>query len=186
MGAEHDPVSNRCKAKTNAGPRCKLSAGDNGLCGTHRDWQDNGKQRPYKFDAIKRTAYLERLEHGVGRGAAAAGVGLTRQTVAVHRRAHEGFAIQESLAEMEAVSAVENALYEKAVTEGHPTAMIFFLKNRSPDRWKDMKTVEVVDQLRAQERGSLFRALDAAGLNDEQLEAFQTAYESNDAGNVVH
>lgn len=39
--------------------------------------------------------------------------------------------------------AVENALY-KAACEGNITAMIFWLKNRKPDKWRD-KPQEVVN-----------------------------------------
>lgn len=177
-------MSNRCKAKTEAGTRCKKGAGDNGLCGTHRNWQNNGHRKPYKFDAIKRSAYFDLLEHGVGRCAAAAGVGVTRPTVALYRNRNPEFAESESGCEMNAISDVEDALYRKAMN-GHPTALIFFLKNRAPDRWKDMKTVEVLDQLRSEERESLFRALDAAGVTDEQLERFELAYRGGDASTAV-
>lgn len=170
-------MSNRCKAKTNAGARCKKGAGDNGLCWTHR------KRKPYKFDAIKRGEYIELLDRGVGRSAAAAAVGVHRSTVAVYRNKHEDFTELESMAEMNAVADVEDALYSHAL-EGNVTATIFFLKNRAPHRWKDMKTVEVLDKLRAVERDSLFRALDAAGLSDDQFKAFERAYEGGDAGTV--
>lgn len=41
----------------------------------------------------------------------------------------------------EADQAVENALYKKAV-EGDNTAMIFWLKNRQPKRWRDRQETE--------------------------------------------
>ena len=172
-------MSNRCNAKTKSGARCKNGANGNGRCASH------GEREPYKLDALKRASYLEKLARGSGRGAAAGSIGIHRSTVADYRRAHPDFAAEESAAEMGAVSDVEDALYANA-RKGHVTAIIFFLKNRSPENWKDMKTVEVVDQLRAQERGALFRALDAAGLTDEQVEAFQQAYESGDVASVVH
>ena len=84
---------------------------------------------------------------------------------------------------MTAISEVEDALFSNALN-GNKTAQIFFLKNRAPERWKDMKTVEVLDQLRTEERASLFRALDAAGMTDEQLRAFEQAYGGDDAGTV--
>lgn len=42
----------------------------------------------------------------------------------------------------EADQAVENALYKKA-TEGDNTAMIFWLKNRQPKRWRDKQESEI-------------------------------------------
>lgn len=35
-----------------------------------------------------------------------------------------------------AVDIVENSLFQKAV-EGNPTCMIFFLKNKRPDAWRE-------------------------------------------------
>ena len=40
-----------------------------------------------------------------------------------------------------AISAVENSLFLEA-TDGNTTAMIFFLKNRNPEFWKDRHEVE--------------------------------------------
>ena len=41
---------------------------------------------------------------------------------------------------------VENALY-KAAVEGNTTAMIFWLKNRKPDKWRDGKSLELAGQV---------------------------------------
>ncbi len=40
-----------------------------------------------------------------------------------------------------AIAAVEDALWAKAIT-GHPTAMIFYLCNRVPERWKNVNRIE--------------------------------------------
>ena len=39
---------------------------------------------------------------------------------------------------------VENALY-KAAINGNVTAMIFFLKNRRPDKWRDRKEANEIE-----------------------------------------
>jgi hypothetical protein len=57
----------------------------------------------------------------------------------------------------EADQAVENALYKKAV-EGDNTAMIFWLKNRQPKKWRDRQE-------------NLNANLDVNGLTVEQAES---------------
>lgn len=42
----------------------------------------------------------------------------------------------------EAITEVENGLYEDAITPGNTVAKIFFLKNRNPSEWKDKQEVE--------------------------------------------
>lgn len=41
---------------------------------------------------------------------------------------------------------VENALH-KAAVEGNPTCMIFWLKNRKPEKWRDGKSLELAGQV---------------------------------------
>lgn len=45
-------------------------------------------------------------------------------------------------AEMQAIGKVENALFVRACM-GNVTAMQFYLLNRDPDRWRDVKRIEV-------------------------------------------
>lgn len=42
---------------------------------------------------------------------------------------------------------VENALYKSAIA-GNVTAMIFFLKNRRPDKWRDRKEANEIELMR--------------------------------------
>ena len=96
----------------------------------------------YKFDDIKRAAYLDALREGCGKAQAAAKVGVHRSTVHNHRTRDPEFADEESRAELEAVGEVESALFMAAIS-GNPTAMQVFLYNRAPDQWADKRQAQI-------------------------------------------
>lgn len=94
-----------------------------------------------KFGARKRAAYLEALRTGSLRGAAAASVGVNRETV---RRAYNEdaeFAAAVEQAELDANELVENALYQ-AAQAGNVIACQVWLYNRQPERWKDQRNLK--------------------------------------------
>ncbi len=69
-------------------------------------------------------------------------MGISKKTLELWKREHPEFkqALREGrdLSDMHVV----NALYEKAL-KGDTTAMIFWLKNRQPDRWRDRRDIDV-------------------------------------------
>lgn len=97
------------------------------------------------------------------------------------RERNAAFADAEVAAERTADGTRDDALFAQ-VLKGNVGAAALWSKLRRG--WSDISRVEVVKQLRSEERAALFRALDAAGLEDEQLVAFQAAYEEEDAGTV--
>lgn len=180
-------MANRCKAKTNAGHRCRNSAGDNGLCGTHRKWESNGGD-PFgghrKTDVRTRLrAYLDRLKKGLGRRAAAACAHISYDTVLDQRRTKPAFAVLETEAEQEALGEVTDALFANACT-GNVGAVALWLKYRHG--WSDVSRVEVTNQVRQAELSRVLEALEAAGVTEEQLAAAQAKLEGEDAAGTVH
>lgn len=78
-----------------------------------------------------------------------AGKGLTHEQIAhcmgispgkwhAHKAKDPSLAEAVNIGRASAIKDVANALYENAM-KGNVTAQIFFLKNRSPDEWKDRK-----------------------------------------------
>ena len=98
------------------------------------------KGKPYKFDELKRTRYLELLATGSRRGIAARTVGVTPKCVWDYRRQHTKFRKAESMAEMEANEQVEDALFQAAIS-GNVVACQVWLYNRQPDRWMDKRNL---------------------------------------------
>jgi hypothetical protein len=47
---------------------------------------------------------------------------------------------------MNGIADITNALYEKAMS-GNVTAMIFFLKNRDPENWKDKQEIDQTNKI---------------------------------------
>lgn len=68
-------------------------------------------------------------------------VGVSRQTLYNWRKKYgeidEALRMGKDVADRQ----VENALF-KAAIEGNVTAIIFWLKNRKPDKWRDMKNID--------------------------------------------
>ncbi len=167
--------------RTKGGNPCRRCVAKGVLCHQHRPGGEGKRTSKFdKFDAIKKEQYLQLLGNGFSRSNAAAAVGITRATVWNHRRADTEFAEVESRAEMRAHGLVEGKLFSRAM-EGDHTAIIFYLKNRVPERWKDMKTFEVVERLKNQERSAFFRAVEEAGLSAEQMETIVSLLEHGDS-----
>lgn len=79
-----------------------------------------------KFDDTKRGKFVECLNQGMTRGEAANQCGVSRETVRKHMRADSAFAKTVSEAEMNANEAVEEALYQAALS-GNVTACLAWL-----------------------------------------------------------
>ena len=60
-----------------------------------------------------------------------------------HMNADDDFAAEVELAEEQACEIVEDALFKKAVEDGHFGAMVFWLINRSKGRWQDTRHVNI-------------------------------------------
>jgi len=95
-----------------------------------------------KFGKRRKQAYLDALRQGARRGAAAASVGVTRETVRLHRQKDPEFAQAEIDAELEAHELVEDALFQAALS-GNVVACQVWLYNRMPDRWQDRRNVNL-------------------------------------------
>lgn len=97
------------------------------------------------FSAVKRQAYLDALRSGAWRTAAAEAAGVHFSTVRRHMLADPDFAAAVGEAELDANTAVENALYRRAL-EGHVVAALAWLYSRAPDRWRDMRSPGMAGQ----------------------------------------
>jgi len=102
----------------------------------------NGDRKPYKFDDIKKKAYLDHISNGHTRGHAATLIGMHRSTIVDHMKADKEFAEAVSDAELDAIGKVVNALHEAAV-RGNVTAIQVFLYNRDPVNWKDKRNIQL-------------------------------------------
>jgi len=117
-----------------------------------------------KFGKRRKQAYLDALRQGARRGAAAASVGVTRETVRLHRQKDPEFAKAEEQAEMEAHELVESSLFRAALS-GNVTAAQVWLYNRMPERWQDKRNIQHTG------KGGGPIALDVAGLSDAEIDA---------------
>ncbi len=140
-----------------------------------------------KFGPRKRDTYLQKLAEGCTLGAAAAAVGLSPDTALHYRKAHPEFEDDIERSRGKAIANVEDALYKAATTANasgayNVGAICFFLKNRNPDNWRDMRTYEVVQKLREQERGRLFAAFEKAGITPDQADEIALVMEEWEPG----
>ena len=107
-----------------------------------------------KFDATKKEGYLDALRQGARRGAAAEAVGVTRQTVHNHLKAHPEFAEEVSRAEMEANDLVVDALFQAAIS-GNVVAIQVWLYNRVPEEWADKRNLRLNAELVGKDGGPI-------------------------------
>ena len=105
--------------------------------------------RPYLKTGRKEkplAATLEQIE-------TLAGLGLTEEEIALylgicrktlHKRKTGDLALAEALrrGKLKADATVVKSLYTRATDHNDTTAMIFWLKNRQPDRWRDKHDLE--------------------------------------------
>lgn len=99
-----------------------------------------------KFTTLKKKAYCDMLAQGMLKGAAAKQLHVDISTIrrAVQQDPDFEQAIEDALEAKH--ERVEDALYRKAMA-GHVTAQIFYLSNRLPNKWQDVKAINVQGQL---------------------------------------
>lgn len=108
--------------------------------------QKPSRQKP-KFDEITKPewlayiCYLYRDEHLTDEGVAKS-IGITKNTLYRWRRQSEKLNNAVMLGKEVTDQQVENALYKSAMS-GNVTAMIFWLKNRKPSKWRDVNRIDV-------------------------------------------
>ena len=68
-------------------------------------------------------------------------LGISRDTLNEKRKAYSDFSDAIKRGQANGIEAVTNALFAKAMG-GDNTAMIFYLKNRDPANWRDIRAVD--------------------------------------------
>ena len=101
---------------------------------------------------------LEALNSGLSRYKACETVGISMATFYRWLKKDNKFAKEVAEAEEVAVMIIEDALYTKAI-RGDVRAMIFFLTNRRPNRWK----VSGNELASSEEKKIVFEVVDARG-----------------------
>ena len=99
-----------------------------------------------KLTPVKKKAYIELLKQGWLKGKAAEELNLNRHTIGEAAKVDSEFAQAIGDAFLVKHENVEDALYKRAM-QGNVTAMIFYLSNRMPDRWQDVKNIAIKGQL---------------------------------------
>ena len=83
---------------------------------------------------------LERVEELASRGLSlkqlAIALGVNLKTIQKHKKINQGLQSAIDKGRVRGLADVSNSLYESAMG-GNVTAQIFYLKNRSPDDWRD-------------------------------------------------
>ena len=75
-------------------------------------------------------------------------IGIGRTTFYKWRKEHPEFAQAIAVSKAVADREIENALF-KAARKGNVTAMIYWLKNRKPDEWRDRREPDIASDLLA-------------------------------------
>lgn len=91
-----------------------------------------------KLDKDQKAKVVEALTSGASLALAAKAVGISRRSLERARKADPLFNTQCEDAAALADAVVQSKLYA-AATSGNVTAMIFWLKCRQPDQWKDTR-----------------------------------------------
>ncbi len=84
---------------------------------------------------------IESLKDGATVSAACGGAGINRNTFYKWYEQDPEFAKEVDAAQKSRVHHVEDSLYKKAMA-GNLTAIIFYLCNRAPEKWKNVQKVE--------------------------------------------
>lgn len=100
-------------------------------------------KKAYKLTKKMKKKIIEMLEEGQTLIEIAKALGISRTAIWYARKQDSEFDKQVVEARDKAVEMVEDALFLKAMS-GDTTAMIFYLKNRAPERWSDRREVSVL------------------------------------------
>lgn len=99
--------------------------------------------RPTKYDPAYCDQVREFLKDGYSLAAFAGHIGVALSTVNLWAKDHEEFSVAVKEARALAVLWWENRAREVALgKDGNPTLVIFGLKNRAPDEWRDKVETE--------------------------------------------
>jgi hypothetical protein len=98
--------------------------------------------RPTKLNDERREELLDRLRNGFRRMSACRSVGVAYGTFQEHVTRDPAFAEAVKLAEREANEAVEEALFDAAIS-GNVTACFGWLYNRDPEQWADRRNLRI-------------------------------------------
>ena len=115
---------------------------DNGGSGNGSNGSRTRRRVPLKFSPRKQKAYLDLIGRGDRRMASARAVGVDPRTVRRHAAKSRAFREKRDDAEMAALERIEDTMYRRA-QDGHVGAGIFVLCNRDPQKWRDVKAIEV-------------------------------------------
>lgn len=96
----------------------------------------------YKLTKARLQKYLELLEDGYRRGAAARAIGVTPAAIRHHAKLNPDFDDKVNQAEMDACEPIEDAIYTSAL-EGNLGAQVFWLTNRGAGRWENTQRTKV-------------------------------------------
>lgn len=101
-----------------------------------------GRPSSYNPDHCERV--VEFLSDGYSLQAFAGEIGVSRSTVYKWMDEHEAFSDAVKIAQAKSALAWEKRLRSLSLTgEGNPTAIIFGLKNRASEEWRDVKATEL-------------------------------------------
>lgn len=100
-----------------------------------------GRPQKLQVDA-KFLATVERLaSRGLTLEQIAQSVGIATCTLYEYKLKYPELSERHKKGQAKGIEEVTNALFNKGVNEGDTTAMIFYLKNRAPEDWKDRKEI---------------------------------------------
>lgn len=85
--------------------------------------------------------YLEWLAQGHTQGYICKALGISRWTIQRWRKREPEWAAKEEAIKNIRLEAVEDSLFAQAL-DGNTTACIFWLKNRAPEKWRDVQRLE--------------------------------------------
>jgi hypothetical protein len=99
-----------------------------------------------KFTPQRQEKYLKALEDGYSKQAASRKSGVSDELIRKYRIKYPSFKDKEDEASDTGsetqIDKVETSLYVKCI-EGNVTAQIFFLLNRRPHKWRDMRGLQI-------------------------------------------